>query len=101
MIAFKFILLVFCVFVGYTLGYLFTETKYRLAQIPIFKFEAFECRQCLSFHIAWVSSTLISLILNDWCMLLIGLFFAIMLFFGLKIDQKKKTIILENIDLTK
>lgn len=92
MLAIKFIILVASVFIGYIFGYLFTETKYRLARFPIFQFEAFECRQCLSFHVSWVTSTLISLIFNDWFMLIIGLFFAFMLYLGLRIDQKKKTI---------
>lgn len=94
MLAIKFILLIISVFIGYILGWLFTE-KYRLAdKHPLFRFEAFECRQCLSFHIAWVTSTFISLLLGDWLMLAIGVFFAFMLYFGLKIDQKRKTIVL-------
>ena len=92
MLAIKFILLVLSVFTGYSLGYIFTETKYRLAHFDFFKFEAFECRQCLSFHIAWVTSTFISLLFVDWYMLIIGVFFAFMLYIGLRIDQKNKTI---------
>ena len=96
MLAIKFILLVISVFIGYTLGYVFTETKLRLAKWKLFQFEAFQCRQCLSFHIAWVTSTIISLLFGDWTMLLVGVGFAFMLWLGLKIDQKRKTIDVNN-----
>lgn len=91
-LAFKFILLVLSTLVGYTLGYFFTETKYRLAQWDLFKFQAFECRPCLSFHITWVITTLIAAIFGDWVVFIIGIFFAFMLFIGLKIDQRNKTV---------
>ena len=95
MLAVKFILLVLSVFIGYLGGYLFAE-KWNIGRFKIFDFEAFKCRQCLSFHIAWVTSTIISLLFNDWMMLLVGIGFALMLFIGLKIDQKRKTIDLNN-----
>lgn len=80
------------VLIGYFLGYLLTE-KYDIAnKWKILDFEGFKCRQCLSFHIAWVTSTTISLLFNDWIMLIIGIIFAFALFAGLKIDQKNKTI---------
>lgn len=95
MLAIKFILLVLSVLIGYTFGWYFTE-KNRLAdKHQLFRFEAFECRQCLSFHIAWVTSTIISLLFADWLMLTIGVFFAFMLYIGLRIDQKRKTIIVK------
>ena len=43
MLTIKFVLLVLAVDLGYFLGYLFTETKFRLAKYDIFKFKAFEC----------------------------------------------------------
>lgn len=92
MIAIKFILLVFSVLLGYTLGYVFTETKYRLARYPLFQFQAFECRKCLSTHISWVTSTFIALLFEDWIMLIIGLIFAAVLFIGLYVDERNKTI---------
>lgn len=92
MLAIKFVLLVLSVFIGYTLGYIFTETKYRLARYDIFAFEAFECRKCLSFHIAWVTSTFIALLFKDWIMLAIGIAFAFVLFLGLYIDEKHRYI---------
>lgn len=92
MLAIKFLLLVFSVLFGYTLGYIFTETKYRLSRWGLFRFQAFECRKCLSTHIAWVTSTFISLLLADWVMFIIGLIFASILFLGLYIDEKNKTI---------
>ena len=97
MLGVKFITLVLSVFIGYVFGWLFTETDYRLAdKHPLFRFEAFECRQCLSFHIAWVTSTFISLLFGDWIMLAIGVFFAFMLYIGIRIDTKNKTIKIED-----
>lgn len=92
MLAIKFIILVLCVLAGYTLGFIFTETKYRLGRYPLFQFQAFECRKCLSTHITWVLTTLASCIFSDWKMFIVGLFFATMLFIGLYIDEKNKTI---------
>lgn len=95
MLAIKFLLLILSVLFGYFLGYFLTETKYRLARYDVFKMTVWECRKCLSTHIAWVTSTFISLIFADWYMLIIGLFFASMLFTGLYIDEKNKTIHLD------
>lgn len=92
MLAIKFLLLVVSVLLGYFLGYFLTETKYRLARYDVFRMMVWECRKCLSFHIAWVTSTFISLLFSDWIMFTIGLFFAIMLHIGLRIDEKSKTI---------
>ena len=96
--AIKFLLLVFSVLFGYTMGYIFTETKYRLSRYPLFQFQGFECRKCLSTHIAWVTSTFISLLFGDWIMLIIGLVFAGFLFLGLYIDQKNNTVRIEDFD---
>lgn len=98
MVAIKFITLILCVFVGYFLGYVFTETKLRLAQWKIFQTKPFLCRPCLSFHIAWVTSTFISLLLGDLIMLLFGILFARGLWVGLKIDEKERTITLDEYD---
>ena len=90
--AVKFIILVLCVLIAYTLGYIFTETRYDLQKYPLFDFEAFKCRKCLSFHISWVLSTFTSLLFNDWIMLVVGIIFALFLFIGLKIDENKRMI---------
>lgn len=89
-IAIKFLILVICVLVAYTLGYVFTETKYDLQRYKLFDFEAFKCRKCLSFHINWVLSTFISLLFGDFVMLGFGLIFAAFLFLGLHIDEKRR-----------
>ena len=94
-LAIKFILLVISIFIGYTLGWYLTEI-YRLAdKHPLFQFEAFECRQCLSFHIAWVTSTIISLLFGDWIMLIVGIIMALIMYLGIRIDTKNKTIKIE------
>ena len=98
MLAVKFLLLILSVFLGYFLGYFLTETKYRLARYDVFKMTVWECRKCLSTHIAWVTSTFISLLFNDWIMFTIGLFFAAMLFIGLRIDEKNRTVKIEDMD---
>ena len=94
MLAVKFSLLILSVLIGYFLGYFLTETKYRLARYDVFKMTVWECRKCLSTHIAWVTSTFISLLFNDWLMLIIGLIFAGFLFLGLYLDERQKTITL-------
>lgn len=99
MLVFKFILLLLSVFSGYILGFLLTETKFTLSRYRIFQFKAFECRPCLSFHIAWVISTIIGLYFENYLMIGIGILFAFALFIGLKQDQKHKTITLEDLDI--
>ena len=91
-LAIKFIILVGLTLLAYVLGYIFTETKLDLAKWRLFQFKAFECRPCLSFHICWVLTTFVSLIYMDWIMLILGIAFAFVLFIGLKIDQKNKTL---------
>lgn len=90
MLTVKFLLLIASVLIGYFLGYLLTETKYRLARLRAFQMIVWECRKCLSFHIAWVTSTAISLLFGDWIMMALGIVFAFMLFAGLRIDEKNK-----------
>ena len=90
MIAIKFLILVICVLVAYTLGYVFTETKYDLQRYKLFDFQGFKCRKCLSFHISWVLSTFISLLFVDFIMLGFGLIFSAFLFLGLHIDEKRR-----------
>lgn len=94
----KFILLIVSVLFGYSLGYILTETKYRLAKHDFFNRKPFSCLKCLSTHIAWVTSTCISLLFGDWLMLLVGLIFAGALFVGLKIDEKKKTVTIKEFE---
>ncbi len=101
MLAIKFILLVISVLIGYTLGYVFTETKLRLAKWKLFQFEGFQCRPCLSFHIAWVTSTFFALLFMDFKMLLVGVVFAFVLWIGLKVDQKQKTVDVNNYHIDK
>lgn len=95
MLVIKFICLVLSMFIGYTLGWYFTE-KNRLAdKHPLFQFTAFECKSCLSFHIAWVTSTIISLAFGDWIMLAIGIIMALIMWLGIKTDEKNKTVNLD------
>lgn len=94
----KFALLLLSAFTGYLLGYFLTETNYRLSKYRVFQFKAFECRPCLSFHLAWITSTFVALSFTDWMMLVIGVIFAFALFAGLKIDQNNRTINIEDYD---
>ena len=101
MLAFKFILLVLSVLIGYFLGYFFTETKYRLAKFKVFQMKVWECRPCFSFHIAWVTATCVSLCFNDWIMVIIGILMALIMWWGLKTDEENKTVKLEDYELDK
>lgn len=94
----KFLLLLVGGAVGYTLGWYFTEECRLADKHPLFRFEAFQCRQCLSFHITWVTTTIMSLAFGDWIMLGVGLFFAFMIFLGIRIDEKNRTISVENFE---
>ena len=87
----EFILLVFIVLVGYALGWLLTETRYRLSQFRLFQFEAFECRQCLTFHLIWVPSVAFGLYIGSWVVGLVGVLFGFIVWAGIKIDTKKRT----------
>ena len=98
MLAIKFLILVLCVFFGYFGGYFFTEV-WNIGKYKIFDFEAFQCRQCLSFHISWVTSTFMALLLMDLWMIPVGIIFALFLWLGLRIDQNKKTININEDDL--
>ena len=95
---FKFIILLLAVVMGYSLGYYFTEVNIISQRWPLFDFRGFSCRRCLSTHIAWVTSTAASLLLNDWIMLGICLIFAAALFVGLTLDEKSKTVSINDYD---
>lgn len=92
MITIKYLLLVFSVLLGYSFGWYFTEKNILADKHPLFKFKAFMCRPCLSFHIAWVTATAISLLFNDWIMVVFGIIMSLLMYWGLKIDEKNKTI---------
>ena len=100
MLAVKFLLLVLSTFVGYLGGYLFTEV-WNIGKYKIFDFEGFKCRPCLSFHITWVTATFIALLMLDARMIPVGIFFALMLWLGLKIDQRRKTVDVNSYHLEK
>lgn len=89
---FKFILLVGTVLTSYALGWYFTEKFDLASKSSLFRFKSFECRKCLSFHLNWVLSTCISILFGDWIMFVIGILFSALLFTGLMIDEKEKTI---------
>lgn len=87
----NFLILVLIVLVGFTLGWVLTETKFRLSKWRLFQFESFECRQCLTFHLIWVASVAYGLWENSWITIAVGVLFAFCVFFGIKIDQSKRT----------
>lgn len=87
----NFLILVLIVLVGFTLGWLFTETKFRLSKWKLFQFEAFECRQCLTFHLIWVPSVTYGLWVHSWMTIAVGVLFAFIVWTGIKIDIKKRT----------
>lgn len=95
MLTIKFIILLLTTLTGYVLGWFFTEKWILAEKHRLFQFQGFECRPCLSFHIAWVTSTAVSLLFSDWVMVAVGIAFAFALFAGLKIDQKNKTVFID------
>lgn len=87
----NFLVLVGIVLIGFSLGWALTETKFRLSKWRLFQFEAFECRQCLTFHLIWVPSVAYGLWENSWMTIAVGVLFAFCVWAGIKIDQSKRT----------
>ena len=98
MLCIKFLILVLVIFLAYTIGYYVVDVCDISSKHGLFKFTAFECRPCFTFHISWVTSTAISLLFGDFVMLLIGILFALMTYLGLKHDVENKTIKIDDYD---
>ena len=98
MLLIKFIFLLLSMAVGYSLGWYLTERNRIADKHELFKFKAFECRPCFSFHIAWVTATCVSLCFNDFIMVIIGILMALIMWWGLKTDEENKTVKLEDYD---
>ena len=98
MLCIKFLILVFVIFLAYTVGYYVVDVWDISSRHDLFKFTAFECRPCFTFHAAWVTSTAISLLFGDFVMLFIGILFALMTYLGLKHDVENKTIKIDDYD---
>lgn len=98
MLCVKFLILVLVIFLAYAVGYYVVDVWDISSKHGLFKFTAFECRPCFTFHVAWVTSTAISLLFCDFVMLFIGILFALMTYLGLKKDVENKTIKIEDYD---
>ena len=85
------------IFLAYTIGYYVVDVLDISTKHDLFKFTAFECRPCFTFHVAWVTSTAISLLFGDFMMLFIGILFALLTYIGMKKDIENKTIKIENL----
>lgn len=86
----KFIILIAIILFAYTMGWLFT-IKYRIAEInTFFQFKAFECQKCLTFHISWILTCIISLCFMDFWMLGWGIFLCFGFFFLMYLDEKER-----------
>ena len=88
----KFLSVLFCALAGYTLGWFFTEKFDLASKSSLFRFQAFECRKCLTFHCIWVLSGIMACLFVDWKVLAAGVICAALTFIGLKVDQKNKTV---------
>ena len=97
MLCIKFLILVFVIFLAYTVGYYVVDVYDLSSRHDLFKFTAFECRPCFTFHVAWVTSTAISLLFGDFMMLFIGILFALLTYIGMKKDIENKTIKIDNL----
>lgn len=98
MLCIKFLILILVIFLAYTVGYYAVDVWDISSKHGLFKFTAFECRPCLTFHVSWVTSTAISLLFCDFVMLFIGILFALMTYIGLKKDVENKTIKIDDYD---
>lgn len=98
MLCIKFLILVIVVLFAYTVGYYAVDVYDLSSKHGLFKFTAFECRPCFTFHVSWVTSTAISLLFGDFVMLFIGILFALMTYLGLKKDVENKTIKIDDYD---
>ena len=98
MLCIKFLILVLVIFLAYTIGYYVVDVCDISTKHDLFRFTAFECRPCFTFHVAWVTSTAISLLFGDFMMLFIGILFAFMTYLGLKHDVENKTIKIDNLN---
>ena len=85
------------IFLAYTVGYYVVDVWDISTKHDLFKFTAFECRPCLTFHMAWVTSTDISLLFGALMMLFIGRLLALLTYIGMKKDVENKTIKIDNL----
>ena len=86
------------IFLAYTVGYYVVDVWDISTKHDLFKFTAFECRPCFTFHVAWVTSTAISLLFGAFVMLFIGILFALMTYLGLPKDVENTTTKIEDLD---
>ena len=98
MLCIKFLILVIVVLFAYTVGYYAVDVYDISSKHGLFKFTAFECRPCFTFHLSWVTSTAISLLFCDFVMLFIGIFFFFFFYLGLKNDVENNTIKIDDYD---
>ncbi len=76
---------------GMYLGYLFTETEYRLAdKYKWLNFKPFTCLPCFTFHLIWVMQVTVAILLNSFQYGISGILFAFAIWFCLYLENKNK-----------
>lgn len=76
---------------GMYLGYLFTETKYRLAdKYEWLNFKPFTCLPCFTFHLIWVMQVTVAILLNSLQYGIAGVVFAFAIWFCLHLENNNK-----------
>lgn len=76
---------------GMYLGWLFTESDYRLAdKFKWLNFKPFNCLPCLTFHLIWIMQVTVAILLNSLQYGLAGITFAFAIWFCLYIENKNK-----------
>ena len=76
---------------GMYLGYLFTETDYRLAdKYEWLNFKPFTCLPCFTFHLIWIMQVTVAILLNSLQYGIAGMFFAFVSWFRLYWENKNK-----------
>lgn len=76
---------------GLYLGYLLTETDYRLAdKYEWLNFKPFTCLTCFTFHLIWIMQVTVAILLNSLQYGIAGVLFAFAIWLCLYLENKNK-----------
>ena len=92
MYALQFLVLIAINLLSLAVGYILTNKIYLPNYSDFFQFKPFRCQKCMTFHIDWIISTFVSLLFNNYIMLIFGLIFSFGLFILLYLDEKERFI---------
>jgi len=76
--------------IAITLGWILTETKFRIAELhPILNRKPFSCKPCMTFHLIWIFQSLIAYLIGSWLWFILGIITAFVIFYNLYLEDKK------------